>query len=106
MPLGYDRTKGDATTIKFAQTATAEMAIPDFLGKRPEYRRLVGLGYFYTSKAARNYGLKSINLHYISNLAGGGWGGRNPCPPMIRLGFSRWPDRLGRFRGRNGASAE
>ena len=79
MPLGYDRTKGDATTIKFAQTATAEMAIPDFLGKRPEYRRLVGLGYFYTSKAARNYGLKSINLHYISNLAGGG------CAGSLRL---------------------
>ena len=66
----------DASTITYAQTATAEMPIPDFSGKRAENQRPVSLGYFITSKEARNYASKYKNMHYINNLEGGGWGGR------------------------------
>ena len=72
MPLVYDRTKGDAATIETHQTATAEMAIPDFSGKRAEFQRSFGLGYFYTSDGAQNYETICKNIHYINNLRGGG----------------------------------
>jgi len=40
----------DALTIMFGQTASAEMAQPDFLQNPPEFRPQLGLGYQNTSK--------------------------------------------------------
>ncbi len=47
-----------------------------FQGNGQNFEDLSVWGIFCTSEGARNHAMKRKNLHYINNLAGGGWDGR------------------------------
>lgn len=66
----------DGPTITFGQTATAELAIPDFSEKRAEFRGSSCLGCFDPLGEAGTHAIILKYIHYINGLGCVGWAGR------------------------------